>query len=90
MSADCRATLGFILAGVACQISLFRLLSHHDRADRKANGKRRTFAFARAIGFDRPAMGFHDVFDNRKPQPQSGELAARTAVGLAKAVKDVG
>ena len=38
-----------------------------NRADGKANRKRRTFAFARAIGFDRPAMRFHDVFDDGKP-----------------------
>ena len=35
-------------------------------------------------------MRFHDVFDNGKAQPQAGELPSRTAVGLAKAVKDVG
>ena len=69
---------------------LFTLLSDPHRADGKANGKRRTLAFARARGFDRPAMRFHDVFDNGKPQPEPGEPPSRAAVGLAKAVKDVG
>ena len=46
---------------------LFTLLSYPHRADRETNGKRRTFAFARTSGFDRPAMRFHDVFDDGKP-----------------------
>ena len=60
------------------------------RTDRKAYGKRGTQAFARAVSFDRAAMRFDDVLDNRKPQPQTAKGSSRTAVSLPKAVKDLG
>src|SRR5687767_12975448 len=77
------------LVSLNCALRLFGFHSVSRGPDRKANGKRRPFAVTRANGFDRSAVRFHDVFDNGKTEPQPGEPASRTAVALAKAVKDV-
>src|SRR5258708_6167229 len=90
MACDRGSIVGRMLTSRIGLFPLFLLLDHPHRANRKAHGKRRTFAFARAVGFDRAAMRFYDVFDNGKPQSEPGEPPPRTAVGLPKAVKDPG
>ena len=50
------------------------VLSDPYRADGKAYGKRRPFALARALGFNRPAMRFDDVFDDGQSQPNPPNL----------------
>ena len=51
-AADWDGMLGCPFAGITCDRPLFTLFPYPHRADGKANGKRRTFAFARAVGFD--------------------------------------
>jgi hypothetical protein len=50
-------------------------LREPDGAHWEANRKRRSLALSGTRGFNRPTVRFHDVPDNRQPQPQSGELA---------------
>ena len=53
------------------------------------DGERRAAVKTRALSLNGPAVNFHDVLDDGKPQPQAAESPSGTAVRLAKPIKYV-